>query len=78
MDPEGGDGIVRDLPFAQGLGFATLDDYLAHLRRRAAAGIPYYSEVAPDLYEPVARRGRGAAPERLSRADLMLRFGFSR
>jgi hypothetical protein len=78
MDPEDGDGIVRDLPFSQGFGFAALDEYLAHLRRRGAAGIPYYDEVAPDLYELVARRGRGATPERISRAELMLRFGFSR
>lgn len=78
MDSEDGDGIVRELPFAQGLGFATLDDYLAHLRRRAAAGIPYYEEVSPDLFELVARRGRGAAPARLSRAALLRRFGFSR
>lgn len=65
------------LPFAQGRTFPTLDAYLAFLERRGATGVPFWREVAPGLYELVARRGRGAAPVRLDRAALMRRFGFT-
>jgi len=64
------------LPFAQGLSFDTLDDYLAHLERRGATGVPWYREIEPGLYELVSRRGPRAAVQRFSRAELLLRFGF--
>lgn len=72
-DAAGGGG----LPFAQGQEFATLDAYLAHLEKRGATGVPWYREIAPGVYELVARRGPRAAPVRLKRAELMQRFGFS-
>lgn len=67
-----------DLPFGQGLAFATLDDYLAHLQRRGATGVPWYREVGPGDYELVTGRGRGLAVERATRAELLARFGFAR
>lgn len=69
-------GAVRDLPFAQGEAFDTLDAYLAFLERRGATGVPWYREVGPDLYELMPGRGRRDAPTRYSRAALMQRFGF--
>lgn len=65
------------LPFGQGLSFATLDDYLAHLRRRGAYDVPWYREVSPGVYELVAGRTRGR-PQRHTREELMRRFGFAR
>jgi hypothetical protein len=76
--PGGGEASASELPFAQGRSFATLDDYLAHLRRRGATGVPFYREVSPGVYELVARRGPGARPERATRDELMRRFGFAR
>lgn len=74
----GGTDSPGDLPFGQGLCFATLDNYLAHLERRGAAGVPFYREVRAGVYELVARRGPGAPAERVTRAELLVRFGFSR
>ena len=74
----GGPESPGDLPFGQGLSFAALDDYLAHLQRRGATGVPWYREVGPGLYELVRGRGRGAPAERATRAELMARFGFTR
>lgn len=67
-----------ELPFAQGREFATLDAYLAHLEKRGAYGVPWYREISPGVYELVSRRGPGAKPVRLTRAELMQRFGFTR
>ena len=72
-----GAGETAGLPFAQGRDFATLDAYLAHLERRGATGVPFYREVAPGVYELVGGRGRRAAAEQITRAELMRRFGFS-
>lgn len=66
----------KDLPFAQGQAFDSLDAYLAFLERRGAMDVPWYREIGPDLYELVSGRGRRGAPERVSRAELMQRFGF--
>ena len=66
-----------DLPFGQGLSFATLDDYLAHLQRRGAYDVPWYREVGPGLYERVGgRRGPGQAAERYTRDELERKYGF--
>jgi len=67
---------TRDLPFAQGEAFDTLDAYLAFLERRGATGVPWYRKVGPDLYELMPGRGRRGAPARFTRAALMRRFGF--
>ncbi len=60
--------------------FATLDDYLAHLRRLGAQDYPFYDEVAPGLYR--LNTGRGAAarppPPTVTRDQLLRRHGFTR
>ena len=46
-----------NLPFAHGRSFATLDEYLAHLRDRAGpVGQPWYRKVGADSYELVTTR----------------------
>lgn len=77
-DEAAGGGSRRELPFAQGRDFATLDEYLAFLRERGAIDIPWYREIGPGVYELVARRRPGAPAETRTRAELMERFGFSR
>lgn len=73
------ENTVRRLPFAHGRSFATLDDYLAHLRDRAGPiGQPWYRELRPGVYELVTSRAPAGAPEIHSREELMRRFGFSR
>ncbi len=69
---------IKDLPFAQGQTFESLDAYLAHLERRGAMDVPWYRAVGPNRYELVSGRGRRGAVERCSRAELMQRFGFER
>lgn len=71
------DSADNGLPFAQGQRFATLDTYLAHLRKRGAQDVPWYREVAPGMYELVSGRGRRGPAERITRAELMERFGFT-
>ena len=73
---DGKTGETTGLPFSQGHDFATLDAYLAHLERRGAMDVPWYREVSPGLYELVSGRGRRPAV-RVTRAELMQRFGFS-
>ncbi|MEA3014113.1 MAG: hypothetical protein QOD42_2658 [Sphingomonadales bacterium] len=73
---EGKPDSPGDLPFGQGLSFATLDDYLAHLQRRGATGVPWFREVSPGVYALVTGRGRRAPAERATRAELLARFGF--
>ena len=71
-----GDGI-GNLPFSHGKRFATLDEYLAHLKCYAAPiDQPWWREVRPGVYEHV-KRMPGAPRETATRAELMKRFGFS-
>jgi hypothetical protein len=66
------------LPYAFGHSFASLDDYLAHLKRHAGPiDLPWWREIGPDRFEHV-RRMTGARREVASRAELMQRFGFTR
>lgn len=75
----GGEAPARQLPFAHGRTFATLDEYLAHLRDRAGPiDQPWYREVRPGVYERVTSRRRSGAPEMVTRAELMRRYGFTR
>lgn len=67
----------KDLPFAQGHTFESLDAYLAFLERRGAMDVPWYRAIGPDQYELVSGRGRRGAPQRHTRAELMQRFGFT-
>lgn len=76
MDERQGDSSDTGLPFAQGRSFASLDDYLAHLERRGATGVPFYRRTSQGDYELVSGRGRRGPPARYSRAALMQRFGF--
>ena len=69
---------VRNLPYARGRSFQTLDEYLAHLERQAAIDLPYWRRVGPDLYEWVRTRVPRGPPERATRAELMRRYGFTR
>lgn len=79
VNREPGENTVRRLPFAHGRGFATLDDYLAHLRDRAGpVGQPWYRELRPGVYELVTSRVPAGAPQIHTREELMRRFGFSR
>jgi len=76
---EASDRPVRQLPFAHGRTFATLDDYLAHLRDYAGpVGQPWYRKVGTDSYELVTTRAPAGEPEIFTREQLMRRFGFSR
>ena len=68
---------VGDLPFADGQSFATLDQYLAHLRKLGASDIPFYEEVEPGVYQVMAGRA-GLQPQRYTREELERRFGFRR
>ena len=69
----------RRLPFAHGRTFATLDDYLAHLRDHAGPiGQPWYRELRPGVYELVTNRAPPGEPAIVTRAELMRRFGFTR
>jgi len=66
---------MGELPFAQGRRFATLEEYLTHLENRGAHDVPWYRQVAPDVFELVSGRGRGPV-QRFTRAELAARFGF--
>ena len=67
---------VADLPYSSGKSFATLDEYLAHLRKRGAYDVPYYEEISPGVYEVIARRGPGAPRLTFTREELKRKFGF--
>lgn len=76
----GTDG-VRDLPSSFGRSFATLDEYLAHLRQYAGPiDQPWYREIRPGVYEYVTslRLEEPTAPKTYTRAELMRKYGFSR
>ncbi len=69
---------LTDLPYAQGLEFATLDAYLAHRETLGATDRPYYRRLKDGAYELVAgRRAPGAAPEIFTREDLLEKYGFA-
>ena len=75
-----GDG-VRDLPSSFGRSFATLDQYLAHLRQYAGPiDLPWYREIRPGVYEYVTsmRLEDSTAPKTYTREELMREFGFTR
>ena len=72
-------GPARSLPFAHGRSFATLDEYLAHLRDRAGPiGQPWYRKVGNDTYELVTNIAPQGRPQTFTRQQLMERFGFTR
>lgn len=70
---------VANLPFADGRVFHSLDEYLAFRRQAGAYDVPWYRKVGPNEYEVVGQRRPGAAkPKRVTRDELMRRFGFTR
>lgn len=72
-------GAVRNLPSSHGRSFATLDEYLAHLRDRAGPiGQAWYREIRPGVYELVTTLRPRGEPEIYTREQLMERFGFNR
>ena len=72
-----GDGIPN-LPYAMGRRFRTLDEYLVHLKCRAAPiDLPWWREVRPGVYRHETTKP-GAPQQLATRAELMERFGFSR
>lgn len=74
----GGDG-VPNLPSSFGRSFATLDEYLEHLRRYAGTiDQPWYREIRPGVYEYVTSMRPPRPPETYTREELMRKFGFSR
>lgn len=71
----------RELPYAHGRSFATLDEYLAHLERYAGpVGQPWYRKIGSDLYQRVTTvrtlDGRNQ-PETFTREQLMREYGFT-
>jgi hypothetical protein len=78
-DKEAGAQPARRLPDSFGRTFASLDEYLAHLRRYAAPiDKPWYREIRPGVYERVTTMVPRPAPQIYTRAQLMARFGFTR
>jgi hypothetical protein len=74
----GGDG-VRGLPSSFGRSFATLDEYLEHLRNYAGPiDQPWYREIRPGVYELVTTMRPAPPPQTYTRAELMRRYGFTR
>ena len=69
---------IRGLPFAMGRSFRTLDEYLVHLKCRAAPiDLPWWKEIRPGVYDYVTSKP-GAPRQSATRAELMKRFGFSK
>jgi len=78
QEADGTDG-VRNLPSSFGRSFATLDEYLEHLRNYAGPiDQPWYRQVRPGVYEVVTSMRPAPAPKTYTRDELMREFGFKR
>ena len=67
----------KNLPYAEGLSFTSLDGYLQHLTERGPIGVPFYREVTPGQFErQVQMRHPGEKAQRWTRAELAKRYGF--
>jgi len=74
----GGDG-VKGLPSSFGRSFASLDEYLEHLRNHAGPiDLPWYREIRPGVYEYVTSMRPAPAAKTYTRQELMREFGFTR
>jgi hypothetical protein len=74
----GTDG-VRDLPSSFGRSFATLDEYLEHLRNYAGpADLPWYREIRAGVYEYVTTMRPPQPAKTFTREELMRKYGFTR
>jgi hypothetical protein len=71
-------GGVANLPFAMGRRFRTLDEYLVHLKCRAAPiDLPWWREIRPGVYR--YETTKPGAPEQIAtRVELIKRFGFAK
>jgi hypothetical protein len=71
-------GGVRNLPSSFGRSFASLDEYLEHLRRYAGpVDQPWYREIRPGEYELVTTMTPAQPRRNYTRAQLMREFGFT-
>jgi hypothetical protein len=69
----------KELPYAQGKSFATLDDYLAHRAELGHRDLPWYLKREDGRYELVTgRRPPGYEPKVFTREELLELYGFSR
>ena len=69
---------VASLPFAMGRRFRTLDEYLVHLKCRAAPiDLPWWREIRPGIYRYETTKP-GATEQIATRAELIKRFGFAK
>jgi hypothetical protein len=76
---ENGDEGVRNLPSSFGRSFASLDEYLEHLRRYAGpVDQPWYREIRPGVYQLVTTMTPAPEPRIYTREQLMREFGFTR
>ena len=72
-------GAVSGLPSSFGQSFATLDEYLEHLRKYAGpVDLPWYREVRPGVYEEVTTITPAPPPKTYTREELMRKYGFTR
>lgn len=80
MDQGANGGVsVEGLPSSFGRSFATLDEYLEHLRLYAGPiDQPWYREIRPGVYEYVTAMRPAPPPKTYTRAELMREFGFTR
>lgn len=74
-----GEDGVSGLPSSFGKSFATLDQYLAHLRDYAGpVDLPWYREIRPGVYELVTSIRPAPPAETFTREQLMRKYGFTR
>ena len=78
-DKPPGSGNLRRLPTSSNpRDFASLDDYLAQLRRLGTIGRGWYRQIGPDSYELVTNMSPPPPRRTFTRAELMRQFGFTR
>ncbi len=68
----------QNLPFSQGLSFATLDAYLAHLQKRGMNDVPWYKRLPDGRYEHIVPFRRDSQGQQyFTRDELAKKFGFA-
>lgn len=68
---------VSELPFSQGRSFATLDDYLIHLKSLGAIDISYYELMSDGKYHlKSAFPSKYPGPTVFTRRQLLEKYGF--
>ena len=75
--PKPAEACPQPLPLSKGQAFPDLDSYLAHRKKLGAMDLPYYWEVAPDVFQLMLGRGHGDdAPQLFTREQLLTQFCF--